>query len=36
VIRSLNLVVARFGEDARDWRDSEFLNLITAAAASDR
>jgi CubicO group peptidase (beta-lactamase class C family) len=36
VIRSLNLVVARFGEEARDWRDPEFLELIAAAAASDR
>jgi CubicO group peptidase (beta-lactamase class C family) len=32
VIRSLNLVVARFGEEGRDWRDPEFLSLITAAA----
>jgi hypothetical protein len=36
VIRSLNLVVARFGNDGRDWRDPVFLDLITAAAASDR
>ena len=36
VIPSLNLVVARFGEDDRDWRDPDFLALITAAAASDR
>jgi CubicO group peptidase (beta-lactamase class C family) len=35
VIRSLNLVVARFGNDGRDWRDPVFLDLITAAAASD-
>jgi CubicO group peptidase (beta-lactamase class C family) len=35
VIPSLNLVVARFGEDDRDWRDPDFLALITAAAASD-
>jgi len=36
VIRSLNLVVARFGNDDRDWRDPEFLDLIAAAAATDR
>lgn len=36
VIPSLNLVVARFGTDDRDWRDPEFLNLIAAAATSDR
>jgi CubicO group peptidase (beta-lactamase class C family) len=36
VIRSLNLVVARFGEDDRDWRDPEFLDLIAAGAASER
>jgi len=36
VIRSLGLVVARFGNDDRDWRDPEFLELIAAAAASDR
>jgi len=35
VIPSLNLVVARFGEDDRSWRDPDFLALITAAAASD-
>ena len=35
VIPSLNLVVARFGEDDRGWRDPDFLALITAAAASD-
>jgi CubicO group peptidase (beta-lactamase class C family) len=35
VIPSLNLVVARFGEDDRDWRDPDFLALITAAAAPD-
>jgi CubicO group peptidase (beta-lactamase class C family) len=35
VIPSLNLVVARFGEDDRDWRDPDFLALIAAAAASD-
>jgi hypothetical protein len=28
-------VVARFGEDDRDWRDPDFLALIAAAAASD-
>jgi CubicO group peptidase (beta-lactamase class C family) len=36
VIPALNLVVARFGEDDRDWRDPDFLDLIGAAAASDR
>jgi CubicO group peptidase (beta-lactamase class C family) len=36
VIPSLNLVVARFGEDGRDWRDPDFLDLISRAAASDR
>jgi CubicO group peptidase (beta-lactamase class C family) len=36
VIRSLNLVVARFGSDDRDWRDPEFLDRIRAASASDR
>lgn len=36
VIRALNLVVARFGEDDRGWRDPDFLALISAAAASDR
>jgi CubicO group peptidase (beta-lactamase class C family) len=36
VIRSLNLVVARFGSDGRDWRDPEFLDRIAAGAASDR
>jgi len=36
VIPALNLVVARFGEDDRDWRDPDFLDLISAAAASDR
>ena len=36
VIRSLNLVVARFGREGRDWRDPEFLDLIAAAAAADR
>jgi CubicO group peptidase (beta-lactamase class C family) len=36
VIQSLNLVVARFGEDDRDWRDPDFLALISAAAASGR
>jgi CubicO group peptidase (beta-lactamase class C family) len=35
VIPSLNLVVARFGEDDRSWRDPDFLALISAAAASD-
>jgi CubicO group peptidase (beta-lactamase class C family) len=35
VIRSLNLVVARFGNDGRDWRDPVFLELIAKAAASD-
>jgi CubicO group peptidase (beta-lactamase class C family) len=35
VIPSLDLVVARFGEDDRGWRDPDFLALITAAAASD-
>jgi len=35
VIPSLNLVIARFGENDRDWRDPDFLALITAAAASD-
>jgi CubicO group peptidase (beta-lactamase class C family) len=35
VIPSLNLVVARFGEDDRGWRDPDFLALISAAAASD-
>ena len=35
VIPSLNLVVARFGENDRSWRDPDFLALITAAAASD-
>ena len=36
VIPSLNLVVARFGEEDRDWRDPDFLERISAAAASDR
>jgi CubicO group peptidase (beta-lactamase class C family) len=36
VIRSLNLVVVRFGTEGRDWRDPEFLDLIAAAAAADR
>jgi CubicO group peptidase (beta-lactamase class C family) len=36
VIPALNLVVARFGEDDRSWRDPDFLALISAAAASDR
>ena len=36
VIPSLNLVVARFGEDDRGWRDPDFLDLIRGAAASDR
>jgi CubicO group peptidase (beta-lactamase class C family) len=36
VIPALNLVVARFGEDNRGWRDPDFLALIGAAAASDR
>ena len=36
VIPALNLVVARFGEDDRGWRDPDFLTLIGAAAASDR
>ena len=35
VIPSLNLVVARFGENDRGWRDPDFLALIRAAAASD-
>jgi CubicO group peptidase (beta-lactamase class C family) len=35
VIPALDLVVARFGEDDRDWRDPDFLDLIRAAAASD-
>jgi len=36
ILRSLNLVVARFGADDRDWRDPEFLDRVRAAAASDR
>jgi CubicO group peptidase (beta-lactamase class C family) len=36
VIPSLNLVVVRFGEADRDWRDPDFLELISEAAASDR
>jgi CubicO group peptidase (beta-lactamase class C family) len=36
VLRSLNLVVARFGDDDRSWRDPEFLDLIRAAATSER
>ncbi len=36
ILRSLNLVVARLGDDDRDWRDPEFLDLIRAAAASER
>ncbi len=34
VIPSLELVVARFGRDDREWRDPDFIALITAAAAS--
>jgi len=29
-------VVARLGDDDRDWRDPEFLDLIRAAAVSER
>jgi len=36
ILRSLNLVVARLGDDDRDWRDPEFLDLIRAAAVSER
>lgn len=36
VIPSLNLVVVRFGEADRDWRDPDFLDLISEAAAADR
>jgi len=35
VIPSLNLVIARFGVDDRDWRDPEFLRLIAEAASSE-
>ncbi len=35
VITGLNLVVARFGEEDREWRDPDFLDLIAAGAASD-
>jgi CubicO group peptidase (beta-lactamase class C family) len=35
VIPALNLVVARFGNDDRSWRDPDFLALVIAAAASD-
>jgi len=36
VLRSLNLVVVRFGDDDRSWRDPEFLDLIRAAASAER
>lgn len=35
VIPSLDLVVARFGEDDRGWRDPDFLDRVRGAVAAD-
>jgi CubicO group peptidase (beta-lactamase class C family) len=36
IIPSRQLVVARFGRDDRDWRDTEFVDEILAGASADR